>query len=350
MPYQGVSKGCYKTTDTIMTKKLMLSFMGLLGCALGLFAQSSQMATLTHGTTTTSYYGETALSQAYDAATHGDVITLTGGTFPAVNIEKAITLRGNGAIGDANNGTLATVISGEFNINIPSGTAYVTKIEGISHSASGSGTIYINGNDGTDKIIILKSVLQNVICIKCSPNFLQNNIYNLATEYETNPCNIYASNCIIGRISGYQDPTSFEVDHCTITSGASIGGVVYKNCVIRLSSWTQSISSNSSCHYCVGFYSENYGNVFKNVISTTCIDLSDDKNSFFEDGDRLGIDCDYRLSETAATTYLGDDGTQVGAYGGNTPYNLTPTNPRISTFSVSVTNNNNTLNVRLNVQ
>ena len=174
-----------------MTKKLMLSFMGLLGCTLGLFAQSSQMATLTHGTTTTSYYGETALSQAYDAATHGDVITLTGGTFPAVNIEKAITLRGNGAIGDANNGTLATVISGNFNINIPSGTAYVTKIEGIHYTNQ---SVFINGNDGTDKIIILKSVLGYVYCKKCSPNFLQSNISSLGTSNEANPCNIYASN------------------------------------------------------------------------------------------------------------------------------------------------------------
>ncbi len=348
MPNQGVSKGCYKTTDTIMTKKLMLSFMGLLGCTLGLFAQSSQMATLTHGTTTTSYYGETALSQAYDAATHGDVITLTGGTFPAVNIEKAITLRGNGAIGDANNGTLATVISGNFNINIPSGTAYVTKIEGLSHCTNQS--IYINGNDGTDKIIILKSVLWNVICEKCSPNFLQSNISSLMLG--SNPCNIYALNCIIGDLYGGEDATSFELDHCTITSALRIGSVVYKNCVIKLGGYYNSyfIQPSSSCDYCVGFLSGSYDNIFEYIISTTCVDLSANKGALFEDGNSYGTTCDYRLSETAATTYLGDDGTQVGAYGGNTPYNLTPTNPRISTFSVSVTNNNNTLNVRLNVQ
>lgn len=336
-----------------MTKKLMLTFMGLLSCTLGLFAQSSLIATLTHNTTTTSYYGETALSQAYAAATHGDVITLTGGTFTAVNIEKAITLRGNGAIGDANNGTLATIISGSFNINIPSGTAYVTKIEGLSHIDYE--TIYINGNDGTDKINILKTKLFNVTCVKCSPNFLQSNISSLMLGNEANPCNIYASNCIINSLHGGADATSFELNHCTITGMEGIGSVVNRNCVITLggNSMYYNIQSSSSCNHCVGFNTDDYNNnlnIFENVVSTTCVDLSANKGALFEDGNSYGTTCDYRLSETAATTYLGDDGTQMGAYGGNTPYNMTPTNPRISTFSVSATNNNNTLNVRLNVQ
>ena len=44
---------------------------------------------------------------------------------------------------------------------------------------------------------------------------------------------------------------------------------------------------------------------------------------------------DFELTDTAAKTYLGLDGTQVGIYGGNLPYDENPTIPQITKCNVA---------------
>jgi len=58
----------------------------------------------------------------------------------------------------------------------------------------------------------------------------------------------------------------------------------------------------------------------------------------------------FELTETAAATYLGDDGTQVGIYGGTTPFNPTPTNPQVKKFTVNSTTEGDQLKVKINVE
>ncbi len=58
----------------------------------------------------------------------------------------------------------------------------------------------------------------------------------------------------------------------------------------------------------------------------------------------------FELTETAVATYLGDDGTQVGIYGGTNPFNPTPTNPQVKKFTVSSTTEGDQLKVKINVQ
>ena len=41
------------------------------------------------------------------------------------------------------------------------------------------------------------------------------------------------------------------------------------------------------------------------------------------------------LKEELQSTWLGDDGTQVGIYGGFLPFDPTPTNPQITKFNVA---------------
>ncbi len=54
------------------------------------------LATLNHEGSISPYYGSSALQEAYNAANHGDVITLSSGSFLGTDIKKAITLRGAG--------------------------------------------------------------------------------------------------------------------------------------------------------------------------------------------------------------------------------------------------------------
>ena len=53
------------------------------------------------------------------------------------------------------------------------------------------------------------------------------------------------------------------------------------------------------------------------------------RNSFISDV------YNFELTETAVATYLGNDGTQVGIYGGNLPYDENPTIPQITKCNVA---------------
>ena len=55
-------------------------------------------------------------SSAYNAAANGDVITLSSGTFNAINIGKSITIRGAGCVLDTVTNVLPTIIPGNFGI------------------------------------------------------------------------------------------------------------------------------------------------------------------------------------------------------------------------------------------
>ena len=107
-------------------KKVLLAVVGVLFAATS-FAQNALVASLSHGETVTYYYGGKALQQAVAVAASGDVINLSEGIFEAVNIEKAIVLRGVGI--DIEN---PTYINGEFYIDIPSTDANQFTMEGIT--------------------------------------------------------------------------------------------------------------------------------------------------------------------------------------------------------------------------
>ena len=81
-----------------------------------------------------------------------------------------------------------------------------------------------------------------------------------------------------------------------------------------------------------GIGDEAYGNVFKTYLGTPSLAET------------------YELTETAAATYLGDDGTQVGIYGGTNPFNPTPTNPQVKKFTVNSTTEGDQLKVKINVE
>ena len=77
-------------------KKFFLSLVVAMIGTTATFAQNTLVATLTHGDNISIYYGVNALREAHEAATSGDIINLSGGAFPAVDITKGITLRGAG--------------------------------------------------------------------------------------------------------------------------------------------------------------------------------------------------------------------------------------------------------------
>lgn len=89
-------------------KKFLSTLALALVSTMTLFAQTTLVATLTKGTETTSYYGIDAFKEAVEAAADGDLITLSPGTFNATTLNKSITIRGAGTLGE----NLSTHITG----------------------------------------------------------------------------------------------------------------------------------------------------------------------------------------------------------------------------------------------
>ena len=60
-------------------------------------------------------------------------------------------------------------------------------------------------------------------------------------------------------------------------------------------------------------------------------------------------ECSYNTSTLQSYSYLGTDGTVVGIYGGETPYTLEPTVPKVTDSNLQLDMENKKLNVNLTV-
>ncbi len=111
-------------------KKLFLS-LALLTIAAMSYAQSSVLATLSHEGEISTFYGARALKEAHAAAEHGDVITLSSGSFQATDITKAVTIRGAGMQVDSIAQIYPSVVVGGFKIDVPDSLEQHLTVEGI---------------------------------------------------------------------------------------------------------------------------------------------------------------------------------------------------------------------------
>lgn len=295
-------------------------------CGANTFAQSSLMATLSHDGRISTFYGASALQEAHAAADHGDVITLSSGSFAGVDITKAVTIRGAGMEVDTVHAIEPTVITENFKIDIADSVTNILTMEGIYHNRE-----------------IEVGNLKNAMFLKCR-------FYRVGKETTAEQSSLKDVNFINCRIaSRYSDGSG--------GSAAFINSIVYgifgqygnysfinsilfgedyvndsefKNCILV------EVGSNSSCSYYNNLFINNYtGGAISDIPNATNVhvNMSDARIA-----NLLGNYSDsnpYTLTEEAKNILKGTDGTEVGIYGGNIPYDATPTNPRITKFEVS---------------
>lgn len=287
-------------------------------------AQSSLLATLNHEGTISTFYGSNALIQAHAAAADGDVITLSSGTFQSVNITKAVTLRGAGMVLDAATQTEPTVLANEFSINIPDETTQRLTIEGIYTNQKVNIEKLKNAMFLKDRFNIIFAgyrsgqMATDLTFIHCK---IAKNYYGANTTYNS----ASFQNCIVSGIDGY----NYIFNNCIIGLGGNhylCYTSEYKNCVIK---YPQS-SSNSTTMY-NNLYT---GSHSLDIPNKTNVRVDEDseviKNILVYSDDN-----DFKLTEEAKALIKGTDGTEVGIYGGNLPFDPTPTNPQISKFNVA---------------
>lgn len=306
-------------------KKFIVLFVAVMAMfATTAKAQSSLLATLNHEGTISTFYGTNALIQAHAAAADGDVITLSSGTFQSVNITKAVTLRGAGMVLDAATQTDPTVLANEFSINIPDETTQRLTIEGIYTNQEVNINKLKNAMFLKDRFNVIfagyKSgqMATDLTFIHCK---IAKHYYGANTTYNS----ASFQNCIVSGIDGY----NYIFNNCIIGQD---GNCIlcytseYKNCVII---YPRSDSNSTT------MYNNLYtGSHSLDIPNKTNVRVDEDseaiKNILVYSDDN-----DFKLTEEAKALIKGTDGTEVGIYGGNLPFDPTPTNPQISKFNVA---------------
>ncbi len=306
-------------------KKFFFSLVALV-CAAMCFAQSSRLATLSHDGKVTTFYGAFALRDAHDAASNGDVITLSSGTFNAVNIKKALTIRGAGMVIDSVHSTLPTIIAGDFNIEIPDTVSQHLTLEGIY------------SNDW----VKYRGTIQ-------SPKFLKCRLYVICSYNYSNDnkmINAQFIHCTIFNELSLTNTSSASLINCVV-SDPSCSNSEFTNCVLKRLNFRSSIlqncivinllgyiTSNNVAYNCVGIGSES---LFNQIPQNNTNKLSTYEELFktYRGGDVITDSDNFELTDEAKKKFLGTDGTEVGIYGGMLPYDPTPSNPQITKCNVA---------------
>lgn len=324
------------------------------------FAQSSLIATLSNDKEISTYYGETAFNEAYEAAKEGDCITLSSGTFECVSkIEKAITIRGAGYLSDSDAGMTSTYLyveegKHELCISFKEEPSSKLIIEGISFNGVSVGASS-NDDKGLKKELVdfQKCSFESIKTYTYNPFFTHCIINRWYSDYATT----HLYNCIMtNAIPDSYGTTGTEYNHCVVF-GTYYGVMSYgimKNCILigdYISSTSKNNLKSENIFNCVAYTCDNV-DIFSVLKDNDTNKMVDGLSGLFKNysKDYKTTPSNYELSDQSKTTYIGDDGTQIGIYGGANPFSVTLSNPRITNFSIETNQEDGKLKVKLNVK
>lgn len=343
-------------TDRVHTpmKHHLYSLILFLGAAFTAQAQT-QIATLNHEGTVSMFYHANALKSAYEKAVDGDVITLSAGSFNAVDFSKNITVRGAGMgvqVDSAAATIEPTILVGSFTVSAAGTTAQYFSLEGIK-------------TDNNTLTIQNATYAQFAKCNFYTVYLFSNQYLNFIHCYFRNSAGGYsttlnATSCFINGFNPNNSTTSTSTTHqvwtlnnCILNQSKSLSSlnkIVITSCILidKTESYSTStinyyIPTNSTPTYCL--YKGSSTNPFKNFNDT----ISGYHNAIFT-GSELFVPNTFGKLTAEAKKHLGDDGTEVGIYGGSMPFDPTPFYPQITNFKVAPkTTSSGTLRVDMDI-
>lgn len=301
----------------------------------GLFAQSSLIATLSHGDSISMYYGNNALNDALNTAVSGDVISLSGGSFAGPQkITKAVSIRGAGI-----DESLPTYITGRCNI--------VVEDE--------NGKLSFEGINFTNDVIIAEGGTE------CSANFTKCKIAEVA--YVRTSIYVNFINCVIEDFQTQNTPSgNIQCLNSNIKSFRTYenhGAASFVNCILRLNNYDgiHGAQAINSIFFYIG--NDKYYNyeLSPTSIANNCVAINI-PNFFKQQQASIGNETSssdvffknlntFELTDEAKAKFLGTDSTEVGWYGGAFPYTSIPSYPRITKMNVA---NKSTVDGKLSVE
>lgn len=346
-------------------RKILFSLVAFLMSATSMQAQTDLVAALSHGNTDPYlFYGEDALKQAYEAASDGDVINLSSGTFNAVDIEKSILLRGVGAWNNTVDGIEPTVIKGNMAYLIPEEiTGRTPRLEGIffknelgigGHGVSKSRMEMIKCRFNL-QVTVAGTIVTATDCVfyatLCSKCFRLDLAWGEGLSSKVVCLNSFVRAPYIENPNDVSASGSIDMTNCITTAQTEMK---LTNSIIISSAYDYVLPSGLTLENCIvagntkaGDYNRNYAKEIPFVEGWEHVFqvVGADENSFMAAPGQL-----FKLTDEAAATYLGTDGMQVGMYGGTAPFNPTPTNPQVKKFSIKGQNDNGKLSVKILVE
>lgn len=335
-------------------KKLFLSIIALVG-TVSASAQLTEAvtATLQNGANSTVYYGIDALKTAIANAQDGGIITLSSGTFNVPdNIDKSVKIYGAGMEDDATTNIAKTYLVKGINIK---GIEGVLKDNIYMEGLYINGGIYIESTDDDliENLKVVKCRFAGLDCRENSNHFIlrQCRIEGGIGGSSSVATGMMVQNCYItGRIGGFATESTVLFDHClsVLYTDADYesnrnDAHVYKNCILRYndSYRASGLKSGAVAINCMGRYGymKSNGNTLTNCYTDQSSALPT-YGELFVDGQN---DLDYYIKDTttprtwkltAPETYVGDDNTQIGPAGGDYPWDIIPSTPRITQSTI----------------
>lgn len=301
-------------------KKYLLVAVCLIMMSMTACALTINKAMLVHNGNVTLFDGD-KMQDAVNAAVDGDAIYLTLGTFKPFNVTKKITIRGTGE---------TSVIDGSVDISIP-GSPKLTSP--VLEALAVSGTVTVKSQ--VDDLIIRKckigsfginAQVDGAVLDRC---YITNTL--TLSSYIKGMTVVNTKLYYVSALSGATQNTTFvncnirsinssnfsvTIINSIINSSGTINSSVLLNSVIN--TYNASIGSSSVTQNCYLIY---YGS---NYIDSSC-------------------EC------SPSSNYVGTDGTIVGINGGETPYTLEPTVPKVTSSDLQLDMENKKLNVNLTV-
>lgn len=310
-----------------ISKRVMITLFVLLLSVVGTkntFAQN-QVAILQHNDTLSAFYGPEALSAAHTAASNGDIITLSSGNFNGCTLSKAVTIHGAGCVDDPESHLAPTRIPGTLYISKSDGTMPLT-IEGVWF-----GTIH-------------RYNARNVRFFKC-------NINN--TTFSHSISDFYFVNCIIKEFSfhgnglliqnsvvKFTQYTQNDLNNENIINNSvvclnnnvNIGNTRGYNCILATAD--NNGAPNSTFYNCVEIQTDST-NIFEGQLNESNMQVNSYDEVFETFAGTVEYNESYQLKSDFASSFLGNDGTEVGIHGGLFPYNTRPSYMYIRTTNVA---------------
>ncbi len=333
-----------------MKKEFLLSIVLLFAVV---YSTAQKSVALHSNGTTTIFGGNSPLIDAYNAAVNGDILYVSGGNFVApTTIDKGLVIIGAGFDSESTAATgktyiySSTINSGRIEIGSNASNLYMEGMQfqgGLYKSnASITGFTLIRLKIADIYFVNTGAIPTNASIIQCD---ILGDLNIQGVTYSV------ISNCILrGRLSN-SDSNVFKNNVITEVNGFG----TLENCDVNTFTnnifTSGSLISDGNCSY------NNFqNNIFAQAspaLGTVATDINNYKGI---DMATVFVDLagsDIHLLPDASTTYLGDDGTEVGLYGGLLPFKegAIPINPHISHKSIqTTTDSNGFLNISFTVE
>lgn len=326
-------------------------------------AQDVLLATLQKGETTQYFYGSDAFKEAMEAAENGNTITLGAGTYNAIDITKAVSIYGNGYEMRAD-----TTSQKEGNMAFPTRIAgdFAIALEAVNDAPAKG--LYIEGIYSADRVRITKH-LSTASFVKC--RFQNLTFWDAENKNMTTSDGVSIIHCRVANWLEPGDSQNMVVSNCIVnylgSNTATSSILLQNNVIIRPTSKLigtfrnniiyivyQYVGVENTNNYYTSLKSEcnAYNNLYSStsVLNGVIVQSSNYRKELNAPFSSYSDKSKYPLPDEWITQYIGTDDTQVGIYGGSSPFNTILTIPTIVSKNIAPKTENGKLKVSITVK